>query len=189
MDGAKVGEQKAERLALTATPEGQSPPFQIRGLAPAEVASTTLSKYPLVILANVEKLSDAAVEKLEDYVAGGGKLLVFLGDKVDARFYNRALAGANRRNGGLLPARIKTPARLRSVGFIGEMNYEHRALAAFQEPKLGTLLGPSLTFKALPLEASPGAVLMKASSGLPLLCEKSFGKGGVMLFASTADKD
>ena len=30
---------------------------------------------------------------------------------------------------------------------------------------------------------------MKASSGLPLLCEKEFGKGQVMLFASTCDRD
>ena len=30
---------------------------------------------------------------------------------------------------------------------------------------------------------------MKASNGAPLLCEKSFGKGRVMLFASTCDRD
>src|SRR5262249_35807462 len=73
--------------------------------------------------------------------------------------------------------------------FIGAINYEHRALAAFQEPKLGTLLGPSLTFKALRLDAPPTAVLMKASSGVPLLCEKTYGKGQVLLFASTCDRD
>src|SRR5262249_8643213 len=95
------------KIALTAAPEGQKPPFEIRAVAPGELAATDLASYPLVVLANVERLSEAAVEKLEDYVDQGGKLLVFLGDKVNAAFYNAALAGANRRHGGLLPGRIK----------------------------------------------------------------------------------
>jgi hypothetical protein len=176
------------RLALTAAPEGQKAPFEIRSIAPAEQAGLEVGKYPLVILANVERLAEAAVEKLEEYVDGGGKLLVFLGDKVNPAFYNAALAGANRRHGGLLPATIRG-IKEEPVGFIGAINYEHRALAAFQEPKLGTLLGPALTFKALRLEAPAQAVLMKSSSGAPLLCEKAYGKGKVLLFASTCDRD
>ncbi len=176
------------RLALTAAPEGQKTPFEIRSIAPAELNGLDVNKYPLIILANVEKLSEAAVEKLEEYADEGGKLLVFLGDKVNPTFYNATLAGANRRNGGLLPAVIKG-IKEEPVGFIGAINYEHRALAAFQEPRLGTLLGPSLTFKALRLEAPPQAVLMKSSSGAPLLCEKLYGKGKVLLFASTCDRD
>jgi hypothetical protein len=176
------------RLALTAAPEGQKEPFRIHAIAPAEVAGSEMSKFPLIVLANVERLSESAVEKLEDYVAGGGNLLVFLGDKVSTDFYNATLGGANRREGGLLPAAI-AGKKEEQVGFIGAVNYEHRALSAFQAPKLGTLLGPSLTFKALRLEAPGPNVLMKASSGSPLLCEKAFGKGKVLLFASTCDRD
>jgi hypothetical protein len=176
------------RLALTATPEGQKEPFRIVPVAPSEVAGTELGKFPLVVLANVERLSEGAVDRLEDYVAGGGNLLVFLGDKVSTAFYNATLAGANRREGGLLPGTI-AGKREEPVGFIGAINYEHRALSAFQAPKLGTLLGPALTFKALRVDAPAQNVLMKASSGAPLLCEKAFGKGKVLLFASTADKD
>src|SRR5262249_35274559 len=128
------------RRALTAAPEGQKAPFEIRSVAPAEVAALEISNYPLVILANVERLSEAAVEKLEEYADGGGKVLVFLGDKVNPAFYNATLAGANRRHGGLLPATIKGVAP-KDVGFVSAMNYENRALGAFQEPKLGTLLG------------------------------------------------
>ncbi len=176
------------RLALTAAPEGQNSPFRLTAVAPAEMADK-LDKYPLVILANVEKLAEPAVEKLEDYVEKGGSLLVFLGDKVDASFYNAVLGGANRRHGGLLPARLRTPAKEEDVGFISAVNYEHRALSIFQGPRLGTLLGPSLRFKALRVEAPAGRVLMKSSNGAPLLCEKEFGKGNVMLFASTCDRD
>jgi len=57
------------------------------------------------------------------------------------------------------------------------------------EPSLGKLLGPSLTFRALELDASNAEVLMKSSAGLPLLCEKEYGKGRVLLFASTCDRE
>jgi hypothetical protein len=180
------------RFALTAVPEGQKEPFQLRAVGAAEVAGADQDRFPLVILANVERLSEQAVEKLEDYVAGGGKLLVFLGDKVNPGFYNDTLAGAGRRHGGLLPGRlgdIKDRKKGDPAGFISAVNYEHGALAAFQEPKLGTLLGPSLTFGAWPVTAPAGAVLMKSSKGLPLLLEKSFGKGQVLLFTSTCDRD
>src|SRR5262249_58537014 len=76
------------RLALTAAPEGQKAPFAIRSVAPAELADLELSKYPLVVLANVERLSEQSVEKLEEYADGGGSVLVFLGDKVNPAFYN-----------------------------------------------------------------------------------------------------
>jgi hypothetical protein len=175
------------RVALTATPEGQREPFSVQAISPAEVAAAELSKFPLVVMANVERLTENAVEKLEDYVADGGNLVVFLGDRVNTDFYNATLAGANRRNGGLLPATI-TGESAEQVGFIGAINYEHRALAAFQEPKLGALLGPSLTFKALKVEAPTTNVLMKASSAAPLLCEKTFGKGKVLLFTSSCSR-
>jgi hypothetical protein len=62
-------------------------------------------------------------------------------------------------------------------------------LASFQGPGLAALLGPALTFKALPLDAPPGSVLMQAAkAGRPLLCEKSFGKGKVLLFASSCNR-
>ncbi|MFO0880375.1 MAG: BatA domain-containing protein [Gemmataceae bacterium] len=176
------------RLALTAVPEGQRAPFDLRTIAPSEVTASDLKSFPLAILANVEKLSEAAVEQLEGYVDGGGKLLVFLGDRVDPAFYNRALAGSNRRHGGLLPGSIKG-LRPRKAGHISSLQYEHRALAAFQEPKLGGLLGSSLQFQALEVDAPATRVLMKLSDGLPLLCEKSFGKGEVLLFTSTCDRD
>jgi hypothetical protein len=182
------------RLALTAAPEDQKSPIEVDTVGTAGVAGADLAKYPLVILANVESLPGAAVEKLEDFVAGGGSLLVFLGDKVSARFYNETLAGPNRRNGGLLPGKLiaveGNPAEGKDVASIGGANFDHPALAAFQDAKSATLIGPSVTFKALWKTEVPAAnLLMKASNGMPLLAEKEFGKGRVMLFTSTCDRD
>ena len=181
-------------LALTAGAEGEAGPVKVEAVAPAALAGKELPRYPVVVLANVETLPPAAVEKLEEYAAGGGSLLFFLGDKVNPAFYNDTLAGGNRRLGGLLPCRLKAvegdPAGGKDVATVGAFDAEHPALAPFADPKFAALAGPSVTFKALwRVEADPEAVVMRASTGAPLLCEKAFGKGKVMLFASTADRD
>jgi hypothetical protein len=182
------------RLALTASPEGQKSPFEVDTVAASGLGAAELGKYPLVILANVESLPAAAVEKLEEYVDGGGSLLVFLGDKVNPAFYNETLAGDNRRHGGLLPGRLAaiegSATGGKDIAFIGGADYDHPALAAFQDARSASLVGRSVTFKALwKAEVPPSSLLMKTDTGLPLLAEKGFGKGRVMLFTSTCDRD
>jgi hypothetical protein len=191
---ARLDELFFLRLALTASPEGQPSPMQVDTVSTTGLAAAELGKYPLVILANVESVPPTAVEKLEEYVESGGSLLVFLGDKVNPSSYNESLVGSNLRHGGLLPGRLTRiegdPAGGKDIAFLGGADYDHPALAAFQDSRFASLVGPSITFQALwRVEAPPERVLMKASSGAPLLCEKSFGKGRVMLFSSTCDRD
>jgi uncharacterized membrane protein len=183
------------KTALTAAPEGRGP-VQVDVVNPPDLASTDLAGYPLVVLANVESLPTAAVQNLETFVDRGGSLLVFLGDKVHAAFYNQDLAGAARLHGGLLPGRLLQlqtfpPANAKpeeELPFIADVDYEHPALAAFQETKFAKLAG--VTFKAFwQVEPGTSAVLMRTSTGAPLLLEKEFGKGRVLLFASTCDRD
>jgi hypothetical protein len=163
---------------------------------PPDLASTDPASYPLVVLANVESLPAVAVQNLETFVDRGGSLLVFLGDKVHAAFYNQDLAGAARLHGGLLPGRLLQLQTFPAAGakpdeelpFIADVDYEHPALAAFQEPKFANLAG--VTFKAIwQVDAGTAPVLMRTSTGAPLLLEKDFGKGRVVLFASTCDRD
>jgi uncharacterized membrane protein len=183
------------RLALTASPEGQKPPVEVDAVSPAEAAAAELGKYRVVVLANVESLPPAAVERLEDYVASGGSLLVFLGDKVNAAFYNETLRGANRRHGGLMPARLASVADEgeQKASFVAEADFRHPALAPFQDPRNGALLGSGgVAVRAFwKVEAPDESVLMRAgdAEGSPLLCEKSFGKGRAVLFTSTCDRD
>jgi hypothetical protein len=179
-------------LKRALNPDGQSP-IQVESRAPAELLGIDLAKYPLVILANVETVSVPAVENVEKYVDQGGSLLVFLGDKVDANFYNENFNAANRLHGGLLPARLravqKDPKGTEDFTRIGDIAYWHFVLSAFQDPRFGDL--SSITFQAL-WATDPVAdtdVLLKAQNGSPLLCERGFGKGRVLLFTSTCDRD
>ena len=181
-------------LALTVSPqEGQKSPVTLTPTSPAGLANLDLTQYPLVILANVESLSEAAVARLEAYADDGGSVLFFLGDKVNRAFYNETLAGGNRRNGGLLPAKLVEregdPADTKDVATIGAVNYEHPALSPFEDPRFAALGGRSVTFKGLWRLAAPAdGVLMKASTGAPLLVEKRYGRGRVVVFTSTCDR-
>ncbi|HEY7313051.1 MAG TPA: VWA domain-containing protein [Gemmataceae bacterium] len=191
---ARLDELFFLRLALTASPEGQKSPIEVDTVATTGLPGADLGKYPLVVLANVEALPASTVEKLEEYVENGGSLLVFLGDKVNSRFYNEELSGPNRRHGGLLPGRLTAiegdPAAGKDIAFIGGADYDHPALTTFQDTRFASLVGPSVTFKALwRVDAPAESLVMKASNGAPLLCEKGFGKGRVMLFTSTCDRD
>jgi hypothetical protein len=135
---------------------------------------------------------------------------------VDARFYNSTLAGSTRRHGGLLPASLDKQIGPRTakgkkqdgnVAAVASLDYGHPALALFEDSKNGTLAG--INFKALweiKPQADQAAVLMYArrlapagkgpakrsraegEGHLPLLCEKQFGKGRVVLFASTCSR-
>jgi hypothetical protein len=178
------------RHALSAGSGGAA--IQVDVVAPSDLRDKALEPYPLVILANVASLTEEAVGKLEAFADRGGSVFFFLGDRVQAPFYNQRLTGEARLHGGLLPARLKTvagdPHGPESYAFVSDVDFEHSALTAFQNPRFADL--SSVTFKALwQVEPAGGVVLMRTDGGLPVLIEKPFGKGRTMLFAGTADRD
>ena len=180
------------RTALTASPEGEGP-IRLTEVTSAGLGDAALDAYPLVILANVASVPAAAVEKLEAYVDRGGALLVFLGDKTEPGFYNQHFATPARLHGGLLPSRLGAvegnPSGGGNAAFVTGVDFDHPALVAFRDPGFADLTG--VTFQAMwNLEPVADAlVLMRVSTGAPLLCEKAFGKGRVVLFASSCDRD
>jgi hypothetical protein len=183
------------RRALTASPEGKKSPVAVDVVAPKDLADADLAGHALVVLADLESLPPAAVDKLEDYVAGGGGLFVFLGPRADPAFYNERLQGPGRRDGGVMPASlVKRETDAGGAGdatFVGDVDYDHPALGAFREPGFASLAGPSVTFKGL-WRVDPrreAAVLMRTNSGAPLLVEGAVGKGRVLLFTSSCDRE
>ena len=64
-------------------------------------AEFNLDPYQVVILANVYQVDEEAAEKLRQWVADGGGLLMFMGDQVDPAIYNEQLGET-----GLLPGTV-----------------------------------------------------------------------------------
>jgi uncharacterized membrane protein len=194
---ARLDELFFLKTALAAS-EGNKSPIHVEQAAPDALATRDLAKYRAVVLANVESVPAAGVEKLESFVDQGGSLLMFLGDRTNQPFFNQAFAGEGRLHGGLAPGRLvgvegkpseaKASDGAEAVASIGQMDLDHPVLAAFDDPRSANLAG--VTFQALwTVEPGESAVLMRANTGSPLLVEKAFGKGRVMLFASSCDRD
>jgi hypothetical protein len=179
------------KMALAGVPQSRGP-FDVDVVSPQALPEAKLDGYQVVILANVDKLAGPVRTVLEQFVDRGGGLLVFLGDLVDASAYNADLLGANQLHGGLLPARlgkvVGDPTGAEAFAQIGRVESDHPLLAAFLEPGFADL-GRVRLRAFWTLEPGETPVLMRASNGSPLLCEKPFGKGRVLVCAAPCDRD
>lgn len=167
-----------------------------------QLPSAELAAYRALILANLESLPEDAVPRLEQFVDGGGGLLVFLGDAVNATAYNQTLAARDRLHGGLLPARLLgVEGRSRGahagerasdsseiVARVAHVDTEHAALAGLGHEASGELWAANI-HAMWTLDAGDNRVLMASDTGSPLLCEKPYGRGRVLVCALPCDRD
>ncbi|MEX0654764.1 MAG: BatA domain-containing protein [Phycisphaeraceae bacterium] len=202
------------RLALSVQPDqlpgeamqGQ-PPVHVDETTPAELTADRLAGHPLLVLANVAELSDDTIEAVEQYVDRGGSVLITLGDRVRRDAYNR-WSVEHRLHGGLLPARLgdllgddddAATARLAALDvnadadqdphIIATIDEAHPMLAGFGAGGMGSFSNVRFT-RRYQLAPRDGAdVLMRDATGQPVLVERRYGRGRVMLFASSIDRD
>jgi hypothetical protein len=181
-----------------------------KSLVDAEVTTVyglggrNLRDYDCVILANVAELGPGLVEGLRTFVRSEGKgLIIFVGENVAPERYNELLG----RKAGLLPCRIgagliededpngtgfgfSTEALQHPVVsvFAGAENRQFLASARFRRAC------PLVVEEAPPTPAGDGSedavrVVARFTGGTPAIVERKVGRGAVLLFASTADKD
>ncbi|HUN81873.1 MAG TPA: hypothetical protein VMV81_10225, partial [Phycisphaerae bacterium] len=112
---------------------------EVTVLTEQELDAAEWNKFQVVALANVARLSAAAIQSLEQFVAQGGGLVIFAGHLVDADFYNRELF---KEGAGLLPARVgeavHAPPGAEPFGF-GDWDENHPIMRPFSGP-LATVL-------------------------------------------------
>ncbi len=192
------------RNALTPVPVEMRDRFFIktRTVTGAEFEKTALRDFDAVVLANVVDLSPLAADALQNYVRGGGGLLVFPGSRISAPFYNGLLLGER----GLLPAAFgpvrgeafdETKAERPEKFFrLQSKDYAHRIVELWKDPASGSLASAQFyrAFTLQPAKKSdvPGdaglpAVVLSYSDGEPAVMERPFGLGRVVQFSSTAD--
>ncbi|MEO6788511.1 MAG: hypothetical protein ABI318_20510, partial [Chthoniobacteraceae bacterium] len=192
------------RNALTPVPVEMRDRFFIktRTVTGAEFEKTALRDFDAVVLANVVDLSPLAADALQNYVRGGGGLLVFPGSRISAPFYNGLLLGER----GLLPAAFgpvrgeafdETKAERPDKFFrLQAKDYAHRIVELWKDPASGSLASAQFyrAFTLQPAKKSdvPGdaglpAVVLSYADGEPAVMERPFGLGRVVQFSSTAD--
>ena len=172
----------------------------------------------VIVLANVDVLGPALVERIEARVAGGAALLIGAGDRM-AR--PAALESWNARawrpdGTGLLPARLRAmvdvPDRRAQYFRVASFEEEHPTLRFFADERWRPFLTEVPVFAFLSLDANdaedaapadadaaddaatptaPARVLARLDDpqSSPLLLARDYGRGRVVLWTSSLDKD
>ncbi len=180
-------------LQVALDPGGDQPSgIETQVVTEAELGEVDLEPFDAVYLCNVPTPTEAAVERLEQFVAAGGGLVIFLGSQVDSEGYNERLFKAGK---GLLPLSVSDIA--------GDPDRrEHVALVDTDHPicgGMGELLqllcnNAVLVKRYLVLEERPesGARILARitdADGPPWIVSRTFGSGGeVVLCSVSADK-
>ena len=177
--------------AATTPDDGEIPSIRPTVHSPDEITKAPLDAYDAVVLANVGRLSAAQSMTLDNYVQRGGSLLVTAGDHLDP--------DAARSYGNLLPAPIRglkyvvkrdDPSAALKALTIGQVDGEHPAVEQFVTVDDVSLFKARVFAYALVDSKRSGAsVVMSLSGGVPLLLEKSLGRGRTMFLATSIDRD
>jgi hypothetical protein len=141
----------------------------------------------VVVLADVPRLSDDQAAALDRYLAEGGSVLVVLGERVarEATFYNDRLY---RHGQGWLPARLLDVAQVPARPDM--KTFAHPSLSLFaQDPQEGLARATFPRWWKVACEAPAHSVVMgRWNTGDPLLLEKPYKKGHVMLCTAPLDR-
>jgi hypothetical protein len=173
-------------------PKIELPTFLTRR-SPEEMRAA-LSRFSVVTLANVERLDESAVAALEKYVADGGGLAVFVGQR-GYRFLKERLYQDGR---GLFPLPVEGAEELRvdRLEKAPDMNADEHFIFSSFANKRNEFLGrvriwryAAATRGWKPPADSTTRILARLRNGAPLIVEKTFGKGRVIAILTTAYSD
>ncbi|MFQ5591890.1 MAG: BatA domain-containing protein [Phycisphaerae bacterium] len=213
VDGEPSADSFDDEVSLLATalrPEGELPSgIDLAIVDEVDLEDANLDGFHVVILANVHRVSDPAVDALERFVRGGGGLIIFLGDQVDPSLYNATLY---RDGEGLLPAElgeIIIPAGEAHLVIVDALHPALRGLSQEGDPLgIGRVPfkryfsctpfgGPSEPLDSEEAEAGAARTTLPAkvlavfddAGEHPALVERSFGLGRTALVTTTSDKE
>jgi hypothetical protein len=150
-----------------------------------------LQKYDVVFLLNVRATAGRGGD-LKRFVEGGGGLFVSMGDQVDPDAYERELPGLLPLPLHLVKTAGERGAAEGRAARLARVDDAHPALAVFTGDAKEGLSGARFYRYMLTRPAPKGeapAVLAAFDDGAPALVEARRGRGRVLLFTSTADRD
>jgi hypothetical protein len=186
-------------LVSALLPEGTgSSQLRVDKVTTADLKISALPTYDIVVLANVPEIVREHALALSDFVKNGGGLFVLLGDKTNGDLMNSRMQDAA--GTPLLPAKLmdvvtsaKPAGGEQPASEIGDLDPkipDHAVTRVFKTmpDAQWTKIRFSEYFKVAPVKEA-SVLLRLAKSGDPILVEQSLGRGKVLLFTSSADRD
>lgn len=172
---------------------------QTRTILPAELEQTRLDEYDAVVLANVADVTEPALRALGHYLRGGGRgVILFPGPNTLAWSCNARMG----RELGMLPALLGEPVgdakQNEQYTTFSAVHLRHPIASLWSDPAAGSVAAarfyrhfPLHPFEDRPTpEAGPvGTILFFSDGQTPAVMERDWGRGKVVLFASTADTE
>ncbi len=163
-----------------------------RAERPRFLADNPLDAYTAIYLMNVERLPRGAIEALEGYLAQGGGVGVFLGPRCSVPFYNDALYRAGK---GFFPLPLRGQEALlvdrleKSPDVKVTSHPIFRVLAGQRNSFLSSVTIQRYFSVVDPWPAEVDATVRAVArlrNGAPLVLEREFGHGRVVVFLTTA---
>lgn len=151
------------------------PRFAVETSLPGALASRQLSDFAAIVVSDAGLLNDAAATALQDYVQGGGAVLMTMGARAAQQrqvpVSGARLAGGNARADAARPARI------------AELEQSHAVLR-----EAGAWLRIRFFRHVAVVPPEDARVLLAFENGTPLMLEQELGAGRLLLFASPLDR-
>ncbi len=161
-----------------------------KGINAAEITQQKLSDFNVVFLVNVPSLSDNQVLALEEYVSLGGDLGIFLGNNADADNYSRQLAGERVERDNLLAGKFSagTPGHVRTLR---DLDLQHPLFSGLAKEARDDLFQARFqrAWDVQLTAQSKASVLARFDDGTPAILQKNVGRGKVLLFNMSADRE
>ena len=187
--GRRDYESETFFLEAALQPGNQIVPIDLTQSRQLPIASE-ISRYDVIILANVKSLTGAEVQSLMTFVRAGGGLIITAGDRLDLEAYRSTLGGGEE---PLMPCNFVQPVgdalNHDQFSILATLDYDHPIFHPFKDPNHGDF-GKGRFYRyiqAVPLKGS--MVLASFDDGSPALFEKVYGTGRVLCFTSTIDRE
>ncbi len=153
----------------------------------AELPLRNLSDFSVVILANIRELAPGYELELEEFVLNGGALLFGMGDQVNPKYFNERL-------GNLLPVKLDSQYQVRKGEpslHLSLENNAHPVMKIFSHKEIDEMREINFysTYTIQPREDKKFKVGTWFSNQNPAVVESNVGKGIVVLFLSSLDRD
>jgi hypothetical protein len=194
VDGSPAAEQAmylADALAADKSVTGFAPAIH----PPDDLRRLPLEQYHIIYVVNVGELAADAVAALQQYVAGGGGLVWYLGPSVNAVSYNTRLFEQT----GLFPARLGlTPQllpRIESGPLLPDIRVGSDPLFAFLAGEENPVIDTVFVNYSFPLETPATSadslqpeteVLATLRDGRPLVLRHRLGQGRIVTCLTSA---